>query len=303
MSPLRRDSRRSVTEQARGRSYQLDCFESQAEPNSQIEMTKVNGVDSDDLEPHKPSASRLDVAELVELVRCKRRETVLAYPRRPGKDGWMGPVPAKFLQGPSCIICAGGTFRANREGCPPLSTTARSTSRERPLWLSQAIMFLSIMQRDDPMGTAIPRLDNYEGVEIMVVARPLRGAEGMGAATVGKRPPEHDLYRRARPRSAEKGKTRDGKVPRSRPSTGIEAFSSVVFICSSCNAATRGGRRWPTGPKQKLMPAPSRRGDAPTGASVPTQASAGSGSMIKAPVIRCQVPTADRVPSGEPLNR
>ena len=38
---------------------------------------------------------------------------------------------------------------------------------------------------DDPMHTHIPRLDNYEEVEIMVVARPLRGAEGMGAATVG----------------------------------------------------------------------------------------------------------------------
>ena len=42
------------------------------------------------------------------------------------------------------------------------------------------------MQRDDPMSTPIPRLTSYEDVEIMVVARPLRGAEGMGAATVGK---------------------------------------------------------------------------------------------------------------------
>ena len=31
-----------------------------------------------------------------------------------------------------------------------------------------------------------PRLTSYEDVEVMVVARPLRGAEGMGAATVGK---------------------------------------------------------------------------------------------------------------------
>ena len=43
-----------------------------------------------------------------------------------------------------------------------------------------------IMQRDDPMSTPIPRLSSYEDVEVMVVARPLRGAEGMGAATVGK---------------------------------------------------------------------------------------------------------------------
>ena len=31
-----------------------------------------------------------------------------------------------------------------------------------------------IMQRDDPMSTPIPRLTNYEDVEIMIVARPLR---------------------------------------------------------------------------------------------------------------------------------
>ena len=43
-----------------------------------------------------------------------------------------------------------------------------------------------IMQRDDPMGTPIPQLDSYKDVEIMIVARPLRGAEGMGAAAVGK---------------------------------------------------------------------------------------------------------------------
>ena len=46
-----------------------------------------------------------------------------------------------------------------------------------------------IMQRNDPMHTPIPRLDDCEEVEIMIVARPLRGAEGMGAATVGPRPP------------------------------------------------------------------------------------------------------------------
>ena len=43
-----------------------------------------------------------------------------------------------------------------------------------------------IMQRDDPMGTPIPRLTSYEDVEVMVVARPLRGVEGMGAASLGK---------------------------------------------------------------------------------------------------------------------
>ena len=64
----------------------------------------VNGVDRDDLEPHKPCASRLD---LIELARRKRRETVLAFPRRPGKDGWMGPVPPGIGQGPFCTISWG----------------------------------------------------------------------------------------------------------------------------------------------------------------------------------------------------
>ena len=35
------------------------------------------------------------------------------------------------------------------------------------------------MQRDDPKSTPIPLLSSYEDVEVMVVARPLRGAEGM----------------------------------------------------------------------------------------------------------------------------
>ena len=61
----------------------------------------------------------------------------------------------------------------------------RSTSGERLLWLSQAIGCTS-GKRDDAMVSPIPRLTSYEDVEVMIVARPLRGAEGMGAATVGK---------------------------------------------------------------------------------------------------------------------
>ena len=36
------------------------------------------------------------------------------------------------------------------------------------------------------MRTLLPRLTDYSKVEIMVVARPMRGAEGMGAAAVGQ---------------------------------------------------------------------------------------------------------------------
>ena len=51
-------------------------------------MVSVNGSDRNDLEPHKPWASRLDITELVEMARRKRREVIMDYPRKPCKvDG------------------------------------------------------------------------------------------------------------------------------------------------------------------------------------------------------------------------
>ena len=84
----------------------LDSFESQPEPSSQADKVSVNGVDRDDLEPRKPWASRLDVAELVELARRKRREVIIAYPRKPRKDGWMGPYRQKpgIQKRPCCTV-------------------------------------------------------------------------------------------------------------------------------------------------------------------------------------------------------
>ena len=67
------------------------------------------------------------------------------------------------------------TFQMGRSD-RPVEKTVMAFSGER----------VYIMQRDDPMSTPIPRLASYEGVEVMIVARPLRGEEGMGAATVGK---------------------------------------------------------------------------------------------------------------------
>ena len=39
---------------------------------------------------------------------------------------------------------------------------------------------------DDPMHMKVPQLSDYEGVEIMIVARPQGRLKRMGAATVGK---------------------------------------------------------------------------------------------------------------------
>ena len=126
----------------------------------------------------KPWASRLDVAELVELARRKRRETVLAFPRdgpRPSGD------PAETL-----LHNLHRWFFPCKQGGMPAFKYDGAIDQWRKTVVAFSGDHLFIMQRDDPMGTPIPRLENYEDVEIMIVARPLRGAEGMGAATVGK---------------------------------------------------------------------------------------------------------------------
>ena len=57
-------------------------------------MVSVTGYDRDDLEGHLPWASRLDHVELVEMARRRRREILGGeYPKKPVKDGWLGPVP------------------------------------------------------------------------------------------------------------------------------------------------------------------------------------------------------------------
>ena len=84
-------------------------------------------IDKDDPDPNMPWASRLDVAELIELARRKRREHGIAYPHRP--DGWMGPAPpeAKDLKRPCCTMSDGGFSHAG-DGTVP------SRIGERLLW-------------------------------------------------------------------------------------------------------------------------------------------------------------------------
>ena len=79
-----------------------------------------------------------------------------------------------------------------------------------------------IMQRDYPMASPIPRLTSYEDVEVMVVARPVRGAEGIASRNCRQRPQEHYLYR-----SNAQGQ---GSASRTRPRacTGTLALSAKM---------------------------------------------------------------------------
>ena len=110
-------------------------------------MVFVNAYDRDDLEPTKPWASRLDITELVEMARRERREVIMNYPRKPYKDGWMGPVPpeARDNQGTLLHNIKWWFYPCKQGGMPPFKYDG-ATNGERPLWLSQAIEFTSCSQ-------------------------------------------------------------------------------------------------------------------------------------------------------------
>ena len=107
----RRDARRSVTPTRRGRAgrgplgnleeetlqeveefeeHLLESLENYPEPTCQATMVSVNAYDRDDLEQTKPWASRLDITELLEMARRKRREVIMNYTRvsRVRTGGW-----------------------------------------------------------------------------------------------------------------------------------------------------------------------------------------------------------------------
>ena len=149
--------------------YTLDSFESIAEPTSQAVMVCVTGYDRDDLEGHLPWASRLEHAELVEMARRRRREILGAdYPKKPVKDGWLGPVPPEARDNELTLLynARWWFFPCKRGSLPPFRYDgAIDAWRKTVLAFSNDRIYL--IQRDDPMSTPIPRLTDYEDVEIM----------------------------------------------------------------------------------------------------------------------------------------
>ena len=117
------------------------------------------------------------LTELVEMARRKRREVVMNYPRKPCKDGWMGPVPPEARDNEGTLLhnIRWWFYPCKQGGMPPFKYDGAIDQ-----WRKTVMAFsgdrIYIMQRDDAMSTPIPRLTSYEDVEVMVVARPLRGA-------------------------------------------------------------------------------------------------------------------------------
>ena len=99
----------------------------------------------------------------------------------------MGPVPPEARDPEATLFnnVRWWFYPCKQGGMPPFKYDgAIDQWRKTVMAFSDDRVF--IMQRDYPMASPIPRLSSYEDVEVMVVARPLRGAEGMGDATVGK---------------------------------------------------------------------------------------------------------------------
>ena len=114
---------------------ELDSFESQLKPTCQADMLAVTSIDKDDPNPDMPWASRLELVELIELARRKRIEHGLANPRRPGKDGWLGPVPASDRD-PARTLLHNLFFHASVGACRCLDGMAQLMAGERLFWLS-----------------------------------------------------------------------------------------------------------------------------------------------------------------------
>ena len=188
-------------------------FENFPEPATTV---CVNGYDRDDLKPCKPWASRLDHTELVEMARRQRREVLQDCPRKPCKDGWMGPVPPEARDNEATLL---RNFRWWFYPCKKGSMPPFRYDGAIDQWRKTVLAFsgdrVYITQRDDPMSTPVPRLSSYEGVEVMIVARPLRGAEGLGAAAVGKGH-RNTTYTGLRGPEAAKGKGRRRERDRER---------------------------------------------------------------------------------------
>ena len=94
-------------------------------------------MDRDDPNPGMPWASRLEVAELIELARCKRIELGIANPRKRERTGGLAPYLRKPGIHRCCTMSDGGLSQAGKEVCPLSDGTVPSTTGEQRFWLSQ----------------------------------------------------------------------------------------------------------------------------------------------------------------------
>ena len=86
------------------------------------------------------------------MARRKRREVIIGYPRKPCKDGWMGPVPPEARDPEATLL------HNIRWWFYPCKQGEYDGAIDQ--WRKTVMAFsgdgVYIMQRDDVMGTPIP---------------------------------------------------------------------------------------------------------------------------------------------------
>ena len=97
---------------------------------------------------------RLDHAELVEMARRRRREILGGeYPKKPVKDGWLGPVPPEARDNEMTLLHNIRWFYPCRKGSLPPFRYDGAIDGWRKTVLAFSNDRIYIMQRDDPMST------------------------------------------------------------------------------------------------------------------------------------------------------
>ena len=100
----------------------------------------------------------VEVAELIELARRKRIELGMANPRKPGKDGWMGPLPPEEARDPQETLLRNVRwwFLPCRQGWMPSFRWDGAIDNWRKTVVAFSNNRIYIMQRDDFMHTLFP---------------------------------------------------------------------------------------------------------------------------------------------------
>ena len=124
-------------------------------PNGNSSTDRADMAGGRDVYPGMPWASRLEVAELIELARRNRIELGIANPRKLGRDGWMGPVPPEATRTLLHNVRWWCSYR--QAGMPFCAGTAPSTLGEKVV-LAFSNDRIYHMQRDAHTHPSIGRL-------------------------------------------------------------------------------------------------------------------------------------------------
>ena len=146
--------------------------------------------------------SRPDVPELGELARRKRRETVLAFPRRPGKDGWMGPVFPGHSAGTLLHNLRWWFFPCKQGGMPSFKYDGAIDQ-----WRKTVVIFSSCSAMT--LWARLSLIGKLRGCRSHSRSATFKRRGGHGRGHGRQMPAEHDLYRRGPEMPKGKGRRRE----------------------------------------------------------------------------------------------